>query len=120
MREMDFAQIRTLEEYEANKAAVDARLLRRSSPAEYEANRETIQRLCALQDCHFIFETLKMRKWYSRDGGGAWAYCSQAFWEQWRRDRVQMSRRVLQVDKRRGRYVLYAYSDVLVALLLSA
>ena len=119
MHEVDLSQITTLEEYEENQEAVDAFLSRKSTAEEYEANRETIGRLVTLKDYKFIRETLEMTNWYPRDGGGAWAYCSKALWRQWRRDRIQIEKRVLQFDKRNGRYILYTYQDDLVHLLLS-
>ena len=116
---LDFTQIKTLAAYQANREAIDAFLARKSTDAAYQANQETIGRLVDLKDYEFISESLKMTKWYHRDGGGAWAYCSRAFWYQWRRDRIQIDKRILQVEKRNGRYALYTYREGLVNLLLS-
>lgn len=116
---MDFEQIRTLNDYIENKEAVDARLQRKSTTAEYEAESDLIGRLVAIKNCHFIFERLEMRTWRSI-GDGAWSYCTQAFWRQWRRDRVQITSRVLEVSKHtNGRYILRTFTPDLVALLLS-
>ncbi len=116
--QVDLTQI-TLENFEANKDAIEAFLSQKSTPEAYEARKETVERLVALKDYQFIIETLEMTNWYPREGGGAWAYCSKALWRQWRADRIQIEKRVLQFDKRNGRYVLYTYQEELVDLLLS-
>ncbi len=118
MQQIDFSQITTLEAYYANQEAVDARLAMKSTNEDYEANKVTIFTLSALKDCNFIFETLKMKKWYSLEGEGAYAYCTPAFWKVWRRDRIQIDSRALQVDKRNGRYILFTYHKRLVDLLI--
>ena len=116
---MDFTQIRTLSAYKANREAVDAFLSRKSTAEAYQADQETIGRLVDLKDYEFITESLEMTAWYPREGGGAWAYCTPAFWRMWRYDRIQVDKRVLQVEKRGGRYALYTYREELVDLLLS-
>ena len=114
---MDFTQIRTLDAYYANQDAVDARLARKSTRAEYEADKDTIQMLCALKDCDFIFESLKMTEWHAFEWGGVWAYCTPEFWQWWRVDRIQINN-IGQVNKRNGRYILYTYSPTLAAVLI--
>lgn len=91
MHEVNLTQITTIEALKANRDAVEAFLSRKSTAEEYAANREMIGRLVALKDYQFVIETLEMTRWYPREGGGAWAYCSKALWRQWRRDRIQIN-----------------------------
>ena len=104
---VDLTQIRTLAEYETHVAAIDAFLLKPMSPAEYKKHNATITQLVALKDYQFILKTLRMTDWQAREGGGARCYCSQAFFRQWRRDRIQIDKCILQVERANGRYAAY-------------
>ena len=119
MRNVDLTQIRTLAEYETHVAAIDAFLLKPMSPAEYEKHNATITQLVALKDYRFILKTLRMTDWQPREGGGARCEVSPSFWVQWRRDRIQIDRMCVQVEKINGKYALYTYREELVELLVS-
>ena len=119
MQQVDFTQITTLDAYHANQAAVDARLAEKATREDYEANKHTIATLLALKDCDFIFQELRMTEWHSLEGGGAFAYCTPAFWKWWRYDRIQI-KSVGQVDKHEnGRYILFTYDPTLTNVLLN-
>ena len=99
-------------------------LQKKSTRAEYEANEAAITAAVAAQDAEFIRQVLRMTNWteFHRDGRGVIAECkpTQAMWKLWRRDRIQIDKRALQVTKRDGDWVVECYSNELSELLISA
>ena len=98
-------------------------LQKKSTRAEYEANEAAITAAVAAQDAAFIRQALRMTNWtvFHRDGHGVIAECkpTQAMWKLWRRDRIQIDKRSLQIIKRDGDWVVECYSNALSELLVS-
>ena len=99
-------------------------LQKKITKAEYEANREAIAAAVAAKDAAFIRQKLGMTNWteFHRDGLGLIAECrfpTQAMWKLWRRDRIQIDKRALQIIKRDGDWIVQCYSNELSELLIS-
>ena len=92
--------------------------------AEYEANREAIAAAVAAQNAEFIRQTLGMTNWteFHRDALGLIAECkpTQAMWDLWRKDRIQIDKRSLHITKRDGDWIVECYSNELSELLINA
>lgn len=93
--------------------------------AEYEANREAITDALAAKDAAFIRQELGMTNWteHHRDALGVIAECqpTQAMWDLWHRDRIQIKKLALQpvAQQRDGTFVVHCYDDVLSELLIN-
>ena len=91
--------------------------------AEYEANREAIIAAVAAENAAFIRQELGMTDWteFHRDALGIIAECkpTQALWDLWREDRIQIDKRSLQITKRNGGWMVECYSNELSKLLLN-
>ena len=98
-------------------------LQKKMTNAEYEANKAAITAAVAAQNAEFIHQELRMTNWteFHRDGLGLIAECkpTQAMWKLWRRDRIQIDKRSLQIIKRDGDWVVQCYSNALSELLVS-
>lgn len=74
---------------------------------EYEANREAIVAAVTAKDAAFIRNELGMTDWveYYRHRQGVVAECrpSRAFWKLWRKDRIQLTKRLLKPTRGDGR-----------------
>lgn len=92
--------------------------------AEYEANKAAITAAVAAEDAVFIRQVLAMTNWtvFHRDELGIIAECkpTQALWKLWRRDRIQIDKRALQITKRNGDWMVECYSNTLSELLINA
>ena len=92
--------------------------------AEYEANKAAIADAVAAEDAEFIRQALRMTHWTvsHRDELGLIAECkpTQAMWQLWRRDRIQIDKRALQITKRDGGWIVQCYSNELSELLINA
>ena len=82
-----------------------------------------IQKKMAQEDAAFIRQELGMTHWtaFHRDTLGLMAECraTQAMWKVWRRDRIQIDKRSLQIIKRDGDWIVQCYSNALSELLIS-
>ena len=92
--------------------------------AEYEANKAAIAAAVAAQDAEFICQELQMTDWteFHRDPLGLIAVCkpTQAMWDLWRWDRIQVTKRSLQPDKdENGNWIVYCYDNELSELLVN-
>lgn len=91
--------------------------------AEYEANKTAIIAAVAAQDAAFIREELGMTHWtvFHRDELGLIAECkpTQAIWDLWRKDRIQIDKRSLHITKRDGDWIVECYSNELSELLIN-
>ena len=99
-------------------------LQKKITRAEYEANKEAITAAVAAEDAAFIRQVLRMTNWtaFHRDGRGVIAECrfpTQAMWKLWRRDRIQIDKRALQIIKRDGDWIVQCYSNELSELLIN-
>ena len=97
-------------------------LEKKITQAEYEANLEAIAAAVAAQDAAFIREELGMthRTEFHRDELGIIAECkpTQAMWDLWRKDRIQIDKRSLHITKRDGDWIVECYSNALSELLI--
>jgi len=91
--------------------------------AEYEANREAITDAVAAEDAVFIRQALRMTNWtvFHRDELGIIAECkpTQAMWDLWRKDRIQIDKRSLHITKRDGDWIVECYDNELSELLIN-
>ena len=91
--------------------------------AEFEANREEIQAAVVTKDVEFIRNDLNMKHWRSHTANDrvlAIATPTPAFWKQWRRDQIQISKRLLQPTKsQNGSWIVICQKAELAAALLS-
>ncbi|RKU21054.1 hypothetical protein C6499_22810 [Candidatus Poribacteria bacterium] len=100
-------------------------LQKKTTRAEYEANKEAIAAAVAAQDAAFIRQELGMTNWtaFHRDGRGIIAECkfpTQAMWKLWRRDRIQIDKRSLQITKdESGNWIVHCYDNELSELLIN-
>lgn len=98
-------------------------LQKKITQAEYEANREAIAAAVAAEDAVFIRQALRMTNWtvFHRDELSIIAECkpTQAMWKLWRRDRIQIDKRALQITKRDGGWIVQCYSNELSELLIN-
>lgn len=98
-------------------------LAQKITQAEYEANREAIAAAVAAEDAVFIRQALRMTNWtvFHRDALSIIAECepTQAMWKLWRRDRIQIDKRALQIIKRDGDWIVQCYSNELSELLIN-
>lgn len=99
-------------------------LQKKITQAEYEANKAAITAAVAAQDAEFIRQELRMTNWtvFHRDELGIIAECkpTQAMWQLWRRDRIQIDKRALQITKRDGGWIVQCYDNELSELLINA
>lgn len=98
-------------------------LKKKITSAEYEANREAIIAAVAAQNAAFIRQELGMTHWtvFHRDALGIIAECkpTQALWDLWREDRIQIDRRSLEITKRDGDWMVECHSNALSELLIN-
>jgi len=98
-------------------------LKKKITRAEYEANREAIDAAVAAEDAAFIRQALRMTHWtvFHRDALGLIAECkpTQAMWQLWRKDRIQIDKRALQITKRDGDWIVQCYDNELSELLIN-
>lgn len=98
-------------------------LQKKITSAEYEANREAIAAAVAAEDAAFIRQALRMTHWtvFHRDALGIIAECkpTQALWDLWREDRIQIDKRSLRITKRDGDWIVECYSNALSELLIN-
>ena len=97
---------------------------RKITRAEYEANKAAITAAVAAQDAEFIRNALGMTNWtaFHRDGLGLIAECkpTEAMWKLWRKDRIQITKRSLQLDRdKNGDWIVRCYDNELSELLIN-
>ena len=78
----------------------------------------------AHKDAHFIQQHLRMTNWteFHRDARGLIAECkpTQAMWQLWRKDSIQITKRSLQPTKDdNGNWSVHCYSSELSELLIN-
>jgi len=98
-------------------------LKKKSTREEYEANKEAIRAYAAATDAVFIFEELGMTNWreFCRDSTRLIAECkpTEAMWQLWKFDRIQIKKRSLQPRKTDQGYIVECYSPLLSDLLIA-
>lgn len=98
-------------------------LQKKITQAEYEANKEAITAVVAAKDAAFIRQELQMTDWteYYRTEIGIVVHCepTQAFWDQWRRDRIQITKRLLQPTRDSNGWMVECYDRELSDLLIN-
>ena len=98
-------------------------LQKKITRAEYEADLEAIADAVAAEDAVFIRQALRMTNWtvFHRDELGLIAECkpTQAMWDLWRKDRIQIDKRSLHITKRDGDWIVECYSNELSELLIN-
>lgn len=98
-------------------------LEKKITEAEYETNKAAITAAVAAKDAKFVRQELKMTDWteYYRTEIGIVAHCepTRAFWEQWRRDRIQITKRLLQPTRDSNGWRVECYARELSELLIN-
>ena len=99
-------------------------LEKKITQAEYEANEAAITAAIAAKDAAFIRQELGMTDWteyYRTEKMGIVAHCepTKAFWNQWRRDRIQITKRLLQPTRDSNGWMVECYDCELSELLIN-
>ena len=94
-------------------------LQKKTTRAAYEANKTAV----AAEDAAFIRQALGMTHWteFHRDTLGIIAECrfpTQAMWDLWKLDRIQITQRSLQPERRGRIWVVHCYDNALSELLI--